>query len=121
MHSISIPQVDESLGPWITTIHQAALLRSVQVFERLQRSHINPIMQSRDKAVLLPYIVLAITIGFTYSFFLLGSKILRRTSNLPPGPRDIPFLGSVLRLREARTDPVKFAGFVILVLAYSDL
>lgn len=97
------------------------LLRSFQVLERLQRSHIDPFNQLSDKAVLWPYIVLSITICFSYISFLLGSKILSRTSNLPSGPRDIPVLGSLLRLREARTDPVKFAGFVKPVPARSDL
>lgn len=121
MPNSSILQVAGSPGIWIVPICQAASLRSVQVLERLQRSHIDLVIQSSDKAVLLPYIVLSITICFSYILFLLGSKILRRTSNLPPGPRDLPVLGSLLRLREARTDPVKFAGFVTLVLAHSDL
>ncbi len=67
-------------GPWIVPICQAASLRSVQVLERLQRSHINLVIPSSDKAVVSPYIVLAITICFSYIFFLLGSKILRRYS-----------------------------------------
>lgn len=117
----SIPQVDGSPSPWIAPIFQAASLRSVQVLGRFQRNHIDPVIQSSNKAVLLPCIVLCITICFYSIFFLPGSKIIRRTSNLPPGPRDIPVLGSFLRLREARTDPVKFAIFVTLVLAYSDL
>ena len=121
MPNSSILQVAGSPGLWIAPICQAASLRSVQVLKRLQRSHIDQVIQFSNKAVLSPYIVLTITICFIYIFFLLGSKILRRTSNLPPGPRDLPVLGSLLRLREARSDPVKFAVFVILVLAHSDL
>lgn len=130
MPNSSIPQSEGSPGPWIVPICQAAslrsvqlldTLRSVQVLERLQWSYIDLLIPSSDKAVVSPYIVFSITICFSYFFFLLGSKILRRTSDLPRGPRDLPVLGSLLRLREARTDPVKFAGFVNLVLAHSDL
>ncbi len=96
-------------------------LRSVQVLKRLQRSHIDLVIPFSDKAVISLYIVLSITICFSYVFFFLGSKILRRTSKLPPSPQDLSVLGSLLRLCEARIDPVKFAGFANLVLAHSDL
>ena len=77
---------------------------------------INEVVQASDSAVLLGYIVLPFAISFGYIFFLLRSRILRKTSSLPPGPQGLPIFGSLLRLRAARCDPAKFAHFVSLML-----
>ena len=99
-------------------VGQAASMRSVQAMEYLQRSYIDLVVPSNKQAVPLPYVVLFVTICFTCIFFLRVPKTLRRTSNLPPGPRGYPVFGSLLRLREARANVVKFTGFVIQCLPF---
>ena len=120
MFDLPFPSFDKSPNQWMSLVSSAASLQgrtSDQVFDRFQRKYlVNGVVRANHSVLLLGYIVLPLTICLGYIYFVLRSRIWRKTSSLPPGPQGLPVFGSFFRLRAARRDPAKFADFVSLIL-----